>query len=131
MDSAGFMVWSNAQSALNSHQSDQIMLNWRYPPSLRVQVRLPIQARHNAPRYGHDGQQMGMMNKNGEVEDFSAGSTQQMVHMFLRNELDGTRTVLAVKAQMDSASMHKLVSVSSTNTHNQWLLCQVRYEKAQ
>ena len=126
--SRGFMVWSNGHSPI-SEDGGGGMLNFVYPPQFYVQIRLPIQARHNNNRYGRDGQQHGMYNKHGQIQDFNA-STNQQIQMFLRNDLDGTRTVMAIKAQFDEQSVQRLVQISSTNTHSGgWLVAKITYNK--
>ena len=43
--------------------------------------------------------------------------------------MEGIRTVPAIKAQFDAKSMEKLIQISSTNTHNAYLLCKIIYNK--
>merc|ERR1719361_2761150 len=126
------MVWSNQHSPLHEAEQDQnanTMFNFVYPPQFYVQIRLPIQQRHSHNRFHRDGQQQGMFNKHGQIQDFNA-STNQQIQMYLRNELDGTRTVMAIKAQFDEKSVQRLVQISNTNTHsNGWLLVKITYNK--
>eukprot|EP01084_Bolivina_argentea_P307669 531823_1 len=126
--SKGYMIWSNNHIAFRSKHT---MFNYVYAPKFFVQIGLPIQARHNTAQFhqsdGH--QQIGMTNKNGIVQDFNAMSNQS-IQMWLRNDSDGLRSVCAIKAQFDAESMKKLIQISSTNTHNQWLLCSIIYNKA-
>eukprot|EP01083_Nonionella_stella_P024859 68486_1 len=124
--SKGYMIWSNAHVPVSDASS---MLNFVYPPKFFVQIQLPIQARHNTSNWNNNGQQIGMTNKNGIVQDFNANMTNQAIQMFLRNDLDGIRTVAAIKAQFDSKSMENLIQISQTNTYKQWLLCQIMYNK--
>ena len=88
------------------------MFNFVYPPQFYLQIRIPIQARHNYNRFNRDGQQQGMFNKLGQMQHVNA-STNQQIQMFLRNELDGTRSVMVIKAQFDEKSVQQLDESSS------------------
>merc|ERR550525_1538030 len=118
------MIWSTEHHPFT--EDGDKMLNFVYAPQFYVQIRLPIRAQHHHRNNGRGMDVVGMRNKHGQVQDFNA-SNQQMIQMSLRNDLQGLRTVMAIKAQFDGQSVQRLVAESNTNTHTDgWLVAKVR-----